>query len=61
MASHALSITDAFAMATVVGASRDLLASEVPFEGQSVEACWDSEADLASGAAEAPRPDIVSV
>ena len=61
LASHSPSMSDASPMAMVVGASRDPLVSATPAEGQSIETCWDSEVDPASGAAEVPHLDIMSV
>jgi len=61
LASHAPSMPDVSATVTVGGASRDPLASAAPAEGQFVEVCRDSEVDPASGAAEVPHLDIMSV
>ena len=60
LAPHAPLIPDASAMATVVEASQDPLASEVPAGDKLVEAHRDSNVDPIFETAEAPYPDIVS-
>jgi len=52
---------DTFATAKVVVTSRYSPVSAAPAEGQSTEACRDSEADPTSGAVEAPDPDFVCI
>ena len=61
LAFHAPSILDASTTTMVIETSRDSFVITAPAEGQSAEACQDSEADPASGAAEAPHPNFLSV
>jgi len=62
LASHAPPMPDDSATATtIIGSSRDSLVSAALAEGQSAEACRDSEANPASRGAKAPHPDIPDI